>query len=212
MRKVSARLVAMTEGKITYRLNFCWFCERSSLPQSKPKALPAPPSGGAKERTVVALPSSDEEGVSATCRDDGRRDNVPIEFLLVLRKKLSPSVKAKGFASSPIRWSRGTGLLRTCGMSMKALNLWAFMRGFEVRNNRTETKNSCLLNLWRQEFVLFSTAVTGRGHCPLSIWWCTWRIPSRSCRTWSAPCTMLRRGNPCGFRRGRKRNCPWTGW
>ena len=37
-------------------------------------AQPAPPSGGAKERTGVTLPSSDEEGVSATCRDDGRRE------------------------------------------------------------------------------------------------------------------------------------------
>ena len=32
-----------------------------------------------KERSFP-LPSSDEEGGSATCRDDGRRDNVPIEL------------------------------------------------------------------------------------------------------------------------------------
>ena len=32
-----------------------------------------------KERSFP-LPSSDEEGGSATCRADGRRDNAPIEF------------------------------------------------------------------------------------------------------------------------------------
>ena len=31
-------------------------------------------------RSVVTSPSSDEEGVSATCRDDGRRDNVPADL------------------------------------------------------------------------------------------------------------------------------------
>ena len=36
-------------------------------------------SDGARERRNP-LPSSDEEGVIATCRDDVRRDNVPIEF------------------------------------------------------------------------------------------------------------------------------------
>ena len=35
-------------------------------------AMPSPPSGGAKERTVVTLPSSDEEGADAV---GGRRDN-----------------------------------------------------------------------------------------------------------------------------------------
>ena len=35
-------------------------------------AMPAPPSGGAKERTVVTLSSSDEEGADAV---GGRRDN-----------------------------------------------------------------------------------------------------------------------------------------
>ena len=37
-------------------------------------AMPAPPSGGAKERVRYPLPSSDEEGVSATCRADERRE------------------------------------------------------------------------------------------------------------------------------------------
>ncbi len=41
-------------------------------------------------------------------------------------------------------------------VSFDALNLWASKRGLELRSNRIETKNSCLLNLWRQEFVIIA--------------------------------------------------------
>ena len=71
------------------------------------------------------------------------------------------------FAKSPvrtIRWSQGTN--QCINISIEVFNQWTSMRGFEVRNNRTETKNSCLLNLWRQEFVLSSAAAAG---CRLSL-------------------------------------------
>ena len=42
---------------------------------------------------------------------------------------------------------------------MEALNLRAFMRGFVVRSNRTETQNPCPLNLWGHGFVISFTAV-----------------------------------------------------
>ena len=59
-------------------------------------------------------------------------------------------------------------------MSFDALNLWASKRGFEINWNRIETKNSCLSNLWRQEFVFYNAAAdgikrpafAGSGHCP----------------------------------------------
>ena len=81
MRKVAARLVAMTEGEITRRSNF------TGLPVLRngfsPSVIAArcqlPHQVEPKERSFP-LPSSDEEGGSATCRDDGRRDNAPIEF------------------------------------------------------------------------------------------------------------------------------------
>ena len=116
--------------------------------------------------SFVTLPSSDEEGGSATCRDDGRRDNVPIELrrfagsakrvlsLSRLRRQLPHQVEPRNEAIS------------NCGISMKALNLWAFMRGFVVRSNRTETQNPCPLSLWGHGFVFYNTAVAGSGHSP----------------------------------------------
>ena len=86
------------------------------------------------------------------------------DALPVLRQGFSPSV---GFAdSSPIRWSQGTKLFRIRSISMEALNLWAFMRGFAVRSNRTETQNPCPLSLWGHGFVFYNTAVAGSGHSP----------------------------------------------
>ena len=46
-------------------------------------------------------------------------------------------------------------------VSMKALNLWAFMRGFEVYDNRIGTKKPCPLNLWGHGFVVFIAAAVG---------------------------------------------------
>ena len=60
--------------------------------------LTAPPSGGARKRSAVTLPSSDEEGADAV---GGRRDNAHFEFLPVLRHRFSPSVGCAD--SSPIR-------------------------------------------------------------------------------------------------------------
>ena len=143
MRKVSARQVALTKEEITSMPNFVgllvlrkWFSPSVGFADSSLQQSRA----ACSPRPARAKPLVSSAALPELC-----------------------------FAKSPvrtIRWSQGTGLLRTCGMSMKALNLWAFMRGLELSNNRIETKNSCLLNLWRQEFVLSSTAVTGRGHCP----------------------------------------------
>ena len=81
---------------------------------------------------------------------------------LVLQTSFSPSV---GFAdSSPIRWSQGTSVLYHVNISFDALNLWASKRGLEVSNNRIGTKNACRLNLWRQAFVFYNTAVAGSRH------------------------------------------------
>ena len=49
-----------------------------------PQGLRCVPSGGARKRSAVTLPSSDEEG-GKTAGFDGRRDNVPAEFMQVLR-------------------------------------------------------------------------------------------------------------------------------
>ena len=49
-------------------------------------------------------------------------------------------------------------------VSFDALNLWASKRGFEINWNRIETKNSCVSNLWRQEFVIYNAAAAGSGH------------------------------------------------
>ena len=60
----------------------------------------------------------------------------------------------------------------TAGMSFDALNLWASKRELEISQNRIETKNSCLLNLWRQEFVIYNTAVAAGGLSPLDFLMC----------------------------------------
>ena len=54
---------------------------------------------GAKERTVVTLPSSDEEGVSATCRDDGRRDNAPFALPRTPYPRKNPAPRSWNSAS-----------------------------------------------------------------------------------------------------------------
>ena len=60
----------------------------------------------------------------------------------------------------------------TAVMSFDALNLWASKRELEISQNRIETKNSCLLNLWRQEFVIYNTAVAAGGLSPLDFLMC----------------------------------------
>ena len=57
-------------------------------------------------------------------------------------------------------------------VSFDALNLWASKRELEISQNRIETKNSCLLNLWRQEFVIYNTAVAAGGLSPLDFLMC----------------------------------------
>ena len=77
MRKVSAAFAA--DGRRdNAHIEFMQVLRQEFLSLSR-LAPTAPPSGGAEERSQ-SLPSSDEEGVSATCRADGRRDNVSIEF------------------------------------------------------------------------------------------------------------------------------------
>ena len=53
------------------------------------------PSGGAKERAVVTLPSSDEEG-GKTAGFDGRRDNAPADL-----RRFSGSAKGASLPQSP---------------------------------------------------------------------------------------------------------------
>ena len=71
MRKVSARLVAMTEGEITCPSNYAGslVLRNGFSPSVCAEAQPAPPSGGAK-RTAYPLPSSqmDIENESAAHR------------------------------------------------------------------------------------------------------------------------------------------------
>ena len=51
----------------------------------------------------------------------------------------------------------------TC-ISFEILNQWISKRGFVISWNRIETKNFCLLNLWRQEFVIYNAAAAGSRH------------------------------------------------
>ena len=51
-------------------------------------------------------------------------------------------------------------------VSFDALNLWASKRGFEISQNRIETQNPCLSNLWGHGFVIQNTVVAG---CRLSL-------------------------------------------
>ena len=66
--------------------------------------------------------------------------------------------KFETFATFLIRKRQGGRMIMRLSthVSFDALNLWASKRGLELRSNRIETKNSCLLNLWRQEFVIIA--------------------------------------------------------
>ena len=83
----------------------------------------------------------------------------------VLRRSSLPQSAANAADSSPIRWSQETNQVEPGNEPVtypqhkhESLNLWAFMRGFAVRSNRTEAQNPRPLSLWGRGFVIFSAA------------------------------------------------------
>ena len=91
----------------------------------------------------------------------------------------SPSVCAQVRRQLPHQVEPGNGAGTFKNVSMKALNLWAFMRGFEISLNRIETQNPCPSNLWGHGFVIMHTAVAASGHSP----------QHGSCRKWTQSAT-----------------------
>ena len=81
-----------------------------------------------------------------------------------------PAPRCRNPAQQGLRCDSSEGAERVttvvCDMSFEILNLWISKRGFEISLNRIEAKNSCRLNLWRQEFVLLSAVAAGGGHSP----------------------------------------------
>ena len=96
------------------------------------------------------LSAKPTEGENPVCRT-----KKPAEFD---RYVISPSVKTFGFATFLIRGRQGT---RPPDISFDAFDLWVSKRESAIHPNRTETKNPCLLNQWRQGFVFASAAATG---------------------------------------------------
>ena len=119
-----------------------------SLLPSKPSVLP--PSFSSRSS---AKPSSDQP--ARILRIPARRCR---SFALQSLRCVS-SEEGKGCAIGQTRFK----------VSMKALSLWAFMLVYEIRSNRTETKNPCLLNQWRQGSFFTSAAAAASGLSPPDI-------------------------------------------